>query len=146
VSSYEDLSVGDSFETPSRAIDDETVRSLVAAGGYTHPLFTDAAYAAASPFGRTPLPGQAVLLIMGGLVEQSGRFDDTVIALTGLDDVRFLTPAFAGDTLHVSVGVAAKEPSGSGARGTLIMGWRCLNERDEPVVEATARMLFRRKG
>jgi acyl dehydratase len=144
VSTYDDLAVGDSFETPTRTVDDETVRSLITTGGYTHPLFTDPAFAAASPFGRTPLPGQALLLIMGGLVEQSGRFDETVIALTGFDDVRFVAPAVAGDTLRVFVEVKAKEPSRS--RATLVMRWRCLHERDETVAEATARMLFRLQG
>lgn len=142
MSTYDDLAVGDSFETPSRTVDAETVRELVATGGYTHPLFTDEAYAAASPLGATPLPGQAVLLLMGGLVEQSGRFDETVIALTGLDRVGFRTPAFAGDTIRVAVTVEAKEPSRSGGRGTLVMQWACRNQRDELVAEATARMLF----
>jgi acyl dehydratase len=142
VTTYHDLDVGARFTTPSRTIDEETVRTLIEIGGYTHPLFTDAEFAAASAFGRTPLPGQAALLLMGGFVEQSGRFDDTVVALTGLDGVRFLAPAFEGDTLRVVVEIAGKEPSGSGKRGTLVMTWTCLNQRDEEIVSATARMLF----
>ena len=144
MSTYDDLAVGDAFDTPVRTIDEETVRTLIAAGGYTHPLFTDAAYAAASSFGRTPLPGEAILHIMGGLVEQSGRFDETVIALTGFDEVRFKAPAFAADTLLVAVEVVAKEQSANGSRGTLVMLWRCANDRGEIVCEALARMLFRR--
>lgn len=124
-------------------LDDATVRTLIETGGYTHPLFTDARFAEASGFGRTPLPGEAILLLMGGLAELSGRFDETVIALTGFDSVRFLSPAFAGDTLRVEIEVLAKEPSRSGERGSLVMAWRCLNDRDEVSAEATARMLFR---
>lgn len=141
---YDDLSVGDVFPTPERTLDDELVRGLIDTAGFTHPLFTDPRFAAASRFGRTPLPGQAILLLLGGLVEQSGRFDDSTIALTGFDEVRFLKPAFVGDTLRGSVEVVAKEPSSSGSRGTLVMTWWCMNDDGETVASATARMLFRR--
>ncbi|TMK22550.1 MAG: hypothetical protein E6G68_01985 [Actinobacteria bacterium] len=146
MATYDELSVGDSFDTPTVTVDDDTVRTLIGTGGYTHPLFVDEAYAAASPFGRTPLPGQAVLLLLGGLVERSGRFDRTVVALTGFDDVRFRAPAFAGDTLRGTVEILAKEPSSNGARGTLVMAWRCTNSDGTTIATATARMLFRRDG
>lgn len=143
MSTYHDLAEGEPFTTPARTLDDAVVRTLVEAGGYTHPLFTDPEFAKSSAFGRTPLPGEATLLIMGGLVEQSGRFDESVIALIELNAVRFVAPAFAGDTLRVEVEVLAKEPRPDGKRGTLVMAWRCLNNRDETVCEAVARMLFR---
>ncbi len=143
MSTYHDLLVGSPFTTPSRLVDDVTVRTLISVGGYTHPLFTDPSFAAASTFGKTPLPGEGVLHLMGGLVEGSGRFDDTVIALISFQDVRFVAPAFAGDSLRVEVSVLSKEPRPDGKRGTLVMSWRCLNDRDEVVVEAVARMLFR---
>jgi acyl dehydratase len=143
---YDELSVGDRFDTPSVDVDEAMVKELIAAGGYTHPLFTDPAFATASKFGKTPLPGQAILLLLGGLVEQTGRFDGTVIALLGLDAVRFLGPAFAGDTLRGEVEVLAKEPSSNGTKGVLVMAWRCSNGEGKPVVESTARMLFRAGG
>jgi acyl dehydratase len=140
VGTYDELSVGDVFTTPRRRIDASEASELIRIGGYTHQLFTDPAFAASSTFGRSPLPGQAVLLLMGGLVEQSGRFDDTVIALLGFEDVRFMAPAFPGDELHVEVEVVAKEPRSD--RGVLTMSWTCRTDRDT-VVQATARMLFR---
>jgi acyl dehydratase len=140
---FDVLSPGDRFSTPSRAIEPSDASALVSIGGYTHPLFTDPAFAKESPFGRPPLPGEAVLLLMGGLAERSGRFDETTVALTGFDEVRFVAPAFAGDELRVEVEVLSKERSGSGRRGTLVMAWRCANQRRETVVEAIARMLFR---
>lgn len=142
---YEDLSVGECFLTPARALDEATVNELIATGGFTLPIFTDPEFAAASGFGGIPLPGQAILLLMGGLVEQTGRFDKGVIALTGFDSVRFLKPAFAGDTLRAEVEVLSKEPTPSGAHAVLVMVWRCIKEGGERVAEATARMLVIRK-
>lgn len=142
---YDELSVGDRFTTPARALDGPTVQALVEAGGYTHPLFTDPAYAARSRFDRRPLPGQALLLIMGGLVEQTGRFDETVIALAGFEGVRFRAPAFEGDEVRVEVEVLGKEDRPR-ERGMLTMGWRCIDSSSATLVDARARMLFRRSG
>jgi acyl dehydratase len=139
---FDALSIGDSFATPSRSLTGKDLSSLISIGGFTHPLFTDAAFAASSPFGRTPAPGQALLLLMGGLVEQSRRFDDTTIGLVGLDGVRFLKPAFAGDTLHVEVEITAKDARTS--RDVLTMQWRCVNGTGDLIVETSATMLFRR--
>jgi acyl dehydratase len=140
------LQVGEQFVSPTRAVSDEDHARLVGIGGYTHPLFTDPSFAASTPLGRSPLPGQAVLLLMGGMVEQTDRFDDTVIALVGFEDVRFREPAFPGDVLRVEVIVSSKEERSGGARGLLGMTWRCLNDRDSVVVEARAQMLFRREA
>jgi acyl dehydratase len=141
---YDQFSVGDRFHTPARTLDDETVHALIAHGGFTHPLFTDAEFAASTGFGGIVLPAQAVLMVMGGLVEQSGRFDRTTIALTGFDSVRFLKPVSAGDTIRTEVEVLGKEDTPSGARGVLVMSWRCVKGGGEPVAEATVRMLFTR--
>lgn len=138
---FDELSVGDTFTTPARAVTEDDLDALVRIGGYTHPLFTDRGFAAASRFGKRPLPGQAVLLLMGGLVEDSGRFDDTVIALRGFDEVRFRAPAFAGDVVTVTVEVVGKDDRDG--RGELVMAWRCENGGGDMVADARARMLFR---
>lgn len=139
---FEDLNVGDRFRTGQLTLDDGTVKTLIETGGFTHPLFTDADYAKASGWRGTPLPGQAVLMLMGGLVEQTGRFDSTVVALTGFDSVRFLKPVSAGDCVMTEVEIIGKEPTPSGTHGVLVMAWRCVKEGGERVCEATARMLF----
>lgn len=141
---FDALREGEAFSTPTYTVTDADVDDLVRVGGYTHPLFADAAFARRSPFGRRPLPGQALLLLMGGLVEQTGRFDETVIALLGFRDVRFVAPAFAGDTIRVDIAVRAKELKADGRRGLLEMGWTARNAQDEVLVDAVATMLFDR--
>lgn len=143
VESFESLTPGSSFTSPSQMITEDDAATLIRIGGYTHPLFTDPTYAAESIFGRSPLPGEAILHLMGGLAEQSGRFDDTVVALLGFDAVQFASPAFAGDSIHVLIEVLSREPRPNGKRGEVVMAWRCRNERGELVCDATARMLFR---
>ena len=139
---FDALLVGETFSSPARTVSEDDAAALIRIGGYTHPLFTDAAFAAASVFGGTPLPGEAVLHIMGGLAEQTDRFDDTVIALVGFDEVRFRRAVMPGDEIRLEIEVVGKEPAGDG-RGLMMMAWRCLNARDEVACEARARMLFR---
>ena len=142
---FDALEVGDVLRTPTHTVTDADVDDLVRVGGYTHPLFADAGYARRSPFGRRPLPGQAVLLLMGGLVEQTGAFDETVVALLGFRDVHFAAPAFAGDTIHVDIAVEEKSLKSEGRRGVLVMRWTARNDGDEVLVNATASMLFDRR-
>lgn len=136
---WQRLAVGDTTTTPRRTVTESMVTLLASLGGYTHPLFTDAEHP--SPFPAVPLPGQALLLLMGGLAEQSGVFDDTTVALLGFDAVRFARPALPGDTVVVEIEVLAKEPSTR--TGVLVMAWRCLSTRGDLLVDATARMLVR---
>jgi acyl dehydratase len=142
VSSFEDFQLHERFTSPSRTITEDDVATLIAVGGYTHPLFTDPEYAAASAFGRTPVPGEGILHMMGGLAEQTGRFDETTIGLVGFDGVRFIKPAFAGDEIRLDIGIDAKHYTGSG-KGLLHMIWICLNQDGDNILQAEARMLFR---
>lgn len=144
-STFDALQLGDVIRTGTRTISEGDVDDLVRVGGYTHPLFADAAFARRSGFGRRPVPGQALLLLMGGLVEQTGRFDETAIALLGFKDVRFVAPAFAGDTVCVDIAVQAKHLKAEGRRGVLEMSWTARNGQDEILVNAVATMLFDRK-
>jgi acyl dehydratase len=146
VGTYEDLEEGERFESPSRKVDETLMRQLIQLGGYTHPLFTKPEFAKTTPLGRTPLPGEAVLLIMGGLLEQSGRFDETTIALVGFDEVHFKAPAFAGDEIRVLATVLSKKVSSSGAKGLVTFSWECLNSQGETLVETKAKMLFSLRG
>lgn len=108
------------------------VADLVRLGGYTHPLFTGK---------DAPLPGQAVLLLMGGLVEQSGRFDDAV-AMVELVGARFHQMVRAGDRLHAVITPGAVSTT---AGGTTLQDfiWRLRDADDKPVATVTTRMLMR---
>ncbi|MFN2614254.1 MAG: MaoC family dehydratase [Actinomycetota bacterium] len=141
--SFEAFTPGASFDSPERLVDDAMIRDAVRLGGYTHPLFTDPAYAARSALGARPLPGEAVLLLMGGLAEQTERFGEDVIALTGFDDVRFHRPVVAGDVVKLRVEVAERTEPEPG-RGAVAMRWTFARADGTVVCTAIARMLFAR--
>lgn len=95
-------------ETAAVRLTPGLVTDLVTKGGYTHPLF-----AGASEGDDVPLPGQGVLLLAGGLVEQCGVLDEAV-AMLELKSVRFVRMVRAGDDLKVRVTPGAWRVTSSG--------------------------------
>lgn len=140
---FDRLAVGDRVSAPDAVIPLDSRALARDVGGYTHPLFTDDAWVREhSPFSAGPVPGEFVLFLLGGLAERSGAFDDTTIALVGLDEVRFVSPAFPGDTIRLDMEVVAKEPSRSGRRGSMQLRWNCTNGDGTQVLSAIATFLF----
>jgi acyl dehydratase len=121
-------------------ITDDMISTLVTTGGYPHPLFQEG-WREIGMRGR-PLPGQAVLLLVGGAMERTGKFDHA-IALLGVDDVNFLNAVVAGDSIRLEWEEIEFLPWKSAGRELLRMKWRVLNQFDELCMEASSRMLVR---
>lgn len=125
-------------DTPAVEVTHDLVSTLIEAGGYTHPLFRPGPEA--DPAAPLPLPGQAILLLAGGLVEQSGALDDAV-ALLELRSVSFHRMVTAGDSLRVRLTPGASRPTRDG-RVVQELGWSIVAGAGEPVAEAVAVMLM----
>jgi len=124
-------------ETAAVDITEAVIADLVRLGGYTHPLFTGTS---GQP---VPLPGQGVLLLMGGLVERSGHLDHAV-ALVELRRVRFAKMALPGSTLRVAIEEQDSATTSSGKLLT-VYRWTALDGSGETVAEAEAVMLVHSK-
>ena len=121
-------------------MDQELIDTLVRVGGYTHPLFRPTE-GQRSEGATAPLMGQGVLLLAGGVAEQSGALDD-VIALLGLTDVRFHRMVRAGRSLRLVMDRGATTITSSGRRRTEYR-WTVEDDEANLVLEATALMLRR---
>ena len=128
--------------SPSRRLDTTESEGLVRIGGFVHPLFTDAEYLARSKFASRPWPGQALLLVMGGLLEQTGLFDELAVALVGYDKVRFVSPAFDGDVIRVEVEQIGLIPGNSLDIG--LFDATAFRSDGQVLVETTMRFLLRK--
>lgn len=121
-------------------ITSELIDDLVRLGGYTHPLFANrAADNDSSTDSDRPMPGQGVLLLMGGLVEQSGQLDGAV-ALLEMRAVRFHRKITAGTRLHVKIDRGAKSVT-PGGRPLAEFTWTAV-DCDGPVATAEVVMLM----
>lgn len=126
---------------PSVTVTAELVDTLIRRGGYTHPLFNPPD---PGSDGGPPLPGQAVLLLMGGLVEQSGQLDDA-IALLELRRMRFHQLVRAGTTLRVRIERLASRSTSSG-KVVAELRWTAVDADGADVAEAEAVMLMNESG
>ena len=145
MSVWHELPEGTVVDSPTVAVTDELVGELVRLGGYVHPLFTDPDYVRTeSPLPARPLPGAAVLHLMGGLAEQCEVLDGTVLALRGFDEVRFRSPAVAGDVLRLRLTIGGTSATGRAGREELQLDWTMVRADGSVVAEATARMLVAR--
>lgn len=109
-----DLARGTRFTTGTVVVDGAGARTVVDLCGYTHPLFAG--------HGPPPMvPGQLVLALAAGLLESSGLMGADVLALVGMDAVRFQHPLAPGEALAVDVVVRptahlAPRPRAAGPR------------------------------
>jgi 3-hydroxybutyryl-CoA dehydratase len=137
---FDQLETGERFETTGRTITESDLASFAALTGDRHPLHTDASWAAASPFGKRVAHGMLVLSYALGLLPFDPLY---VVALRGVDEVVFKRPTYIGDTIRVTGSVESLEPL-EGDVGLVTCRWKVLNERDETVVRAKFRVLWRR--
>jgi len=119
--------------SPPRQLSDDDLEAFVERGGYVHPLFSQAGQ-------RRPFPGQALLLVAGGLVEQTEGLPSGIIALIEFSRVTFQAMAFP--PIEVFVTIDVHEPTGTrrGDRIVWPMTWR-VESADALHVTAEVRML-----
>ncbi|MBI4280154.1 MAG: dehydratase [Armatimonadetes bacterium] len=141
---FEDFEEGQVFVTPARTVTEADVVTFAGLSGDYNPLHTDAEFAARTPFGTRIAHGLLVLSIVSGLGARTGLFDETTIALLGVD-WRFLQPVRMADTIRAEMTVSRKRTTRHPERGILVRGIRVLNQRNEVVQEGTMTLMIRRR-
>ncbi|MDT5369117.1 MAG: 3-hydroxybutyryl-CoA dehydratase [Mycobacterium sp.] len=136
---YEDLNVGQEFETGGRTITESYVLQFAMLSGDWHPLHTDAEYARANRFGAPISHGMLTLAVATGLMTLS---TDSVQAFYGMDRVRFLRPVFFGDTIHLKTTITEKASVKDGS-GLISVNVEVLNQRGETVMAAVMKFVVR---
>jgi acyl dehydratase len=142
---YEDFKVGDKFITAAKTVTESAITMFVGLSGCVNPIFLNEEYAKTTVFMRTIAPGRMTILMMGGLAEQLGIFEETSIALVGIDKVRFKNPLRAGDTIEVELEIIDKRETKNPERGIVIHRETCLNQRGEVILEQEVTHLMMRK-
>jgi oxepin-CoA hydrolase/3-oxo-5,6-dehydrosuberyl-CoA semialdehyde dehydrogenase len=130
--SLADLRVGDTVETPTRTVTLEDVSHFADFTGDTFYAHTDEEAAAQNPlFGGIVAHGYLVVSLAAGLFVQPDP--GPVLANFGVDNLRFLTPVKAGDTIRVTLTVKQITPRATADYGEV--RWDCVvsNQDDQPV-------------
>ncbi len=106
---FEDLTIGDTLNTPSRPISLKDIEHFAHFTGDTFYAHMDDAAAKRNPFfpGRVA-HGYLLLSFAAGLFVEPD--EGPVLANTGLDNLRFMKPVQAGDAIKVRLTVMRKTP------------------------------------
>lgn len=96
---YDELEIGDTFETRGRTI---TETHLVLHAGNTgdmNELQMNAAFAEDTDFGERLVHAPLVYSVMEGLITSDFRHEDSNVVYYGLDSMRIPNPTHIGDTI-----------------------------------------------
>jgi 3-hydroxybutyryl-CoA dehydratase len=139
---FEQLSVGERFESAARTVRDTDVIVFSALTGDWHPQHCDPRWAAASPFGERIAHGMLVLSLAVGLVPLD---PERVLALRRVSDVVFKRPVRLDESISVCGEITALRPVDERS-GLVDFGWRIRNQDGALVCRAGVQVLWRRRG
>lgn len=129
----EDLTAGDTFEGPARTITESDVVGFAGLSGDFNPIHTDVEFARDTPYGQRVVYGLLGISMLTGLLDRTGLFSGSAIAMLGIRDWTFVGPMFIGDTIRFRLTIEGVRRTRSGDRGVVRRYFELLNQRDEIV-------------
>jgi acyl dehydratase len=134
---YEDFKVHQKLVTRGRTITEADIVNFAAFSGDWYPLHTDAEYAKKTPFGERVAHGMLTLAASTGLVP---LYDMAIVALYGMDKIRFMKPTKIGDTIHVEQEIIELQDKGD--NGVVSTMWHIKNHSGEDMANLIVKFLI----
>ena len=141
---FEDFETSGPITSAGRTITEADVLAFAAMTGDRFELHTNEEYARTTKFGHRIAHGALIFSVSIGLATRTGILDDVLIALAGVDKLRFVLPVFIGDTIHVVKRVVDSKAL-SPTQGTVSFESRVLNQRGELVLVYRDKLLVKRR-
>lgn len=142
---YEDLSEGQTFTSPARTVTETDLVSFAMLSGDWNAIHTDEEFAKESFYGKRVVHGLFGLSMMTGLLDRTGLFGGSAIAMLGIKDWQFKAPIFVGDTLHFEMEIVSKRLTSKGDRGIVDRKFFLTNQGGEVVQEGHIGIMLRLK-
>ncbi|MGB3488728.1 MAG: MaoC/PaaZ C-terminal domain-containing protein [Xanthobacteraceae bacterium] len=140
---FDEFSVGQRFETPSRTITEADIGTFAGLTGDYNPVHTDEVFAAATGFGGRIAHGPMGIGIAFGLASRLDLIDGTVVALLGVT-WDFKAPMRPGSTIRALIEVVETRNVSNPAHGLLGLSIVLVDEANKPLQEGSARLLMRK--
>ena len=102
---FEEFEVGRKIMTVGRTVAESDIFTFAGFSGDYNQIHTDAEFAKSTPFGQRVAHGLLGLSIASGLAMRTGVLEGTVIAFREINNWKFITPVYIGDTIHVEMEV-----------------------------------------
>ena len=142
---FEDLWVGQAFDTMSLTVTDEAIIRFALEYDF-QPFHVDHRAAKESIFGGLIASGIQTLALTFRLCNQAQLFAGNALAGIGLDEVRFLRPVYAGDSIRAVATIIECRASASHPTGGIVKwGIRSVNQNDQDVFKATLINIIKRR-
>lgn len=116
---YEDLEIGQTFRSPARTVTEADLTIFSMVSGDWNPIHSDAEFARRTPYGERIVHGTLGIAIVTGMFDRLGIFEESALALLGIDEWRFRAPILVGDTIHMELEIAEKRLTSKGDRGII---------------------------
>jgi acyl dehydratase len=143
---FEDLTVGDRFETPARTITETDVVMFAGLTGDYNNNHTNAEAARQKEFGERIAHGLLIMMLTRGLMFRT-RVTGTAAEqdFLGIPSVTFRTPVKFGDTIRVNFCVRERveDPDGPG-QGVVLFDCETVNQRGELVLQSVFKVRMAR--
>lgn len=140
---FDELSVGQGFQSPSRTITEYDVYMFAGLTGDLTDFHISTDAAKDSVFGQRVAHGMLLISIANGLFNRIGITDGTGLALTGVE-WRFRAPVFIGDTVHLVASVGEKRDTRKTDRGLVLWDARLLKTGGTIVCDGRMGRMVRR--
>lgn len=130
---YEDFAEGQVFTTPARTITEGDLVQFTGLSGDYHPVHTDEEFSKGTRFGTRIAHGLLGVSIITGLMLRTGVFEESVVALLGIDNWKFHNPIFIGDTLKCKILIRGKRLSSKSSYGIVYRDFELYNQKNKLV-------------
>lgn len=131
----EDLEVGECFETARRTITETDLVQFAMISSDWNAVHTDALASGVSEFGGRIVHGALGLTLATGLLQRTGMFEGSAVALLGFREWTFTRPLFVGDTVLTRMHVLDVRETRTGDRGVVARRLQLVNQHDQVVQE-----------
>ncbi len=142
---FEDMVVGETIEVGTRTVTEAEILAFATAFD-PQPFHVDPEAAAKSIYGGIIASGWHTCSMMMRMMVDNFLKDAASLGSPGVDEVRWLKPVRAGDTLSVSTRATSATPSSSKPdRGVVATEWRAINQHGEMVATVKGMGMFARR-
>ena len=143
---YEDMQVGEEYESPARTITETDIVNFSALSGDWSPVHSDEEYCKHSPYKTRIAHGLLGLAISEGLKFRIPEFASARYMASLYWNYKFTGPILMGDTIRVRVKILSKRETKKPDRGIVVEYVSMLNQREEVVQEGEHGLMVLRKG
>jgi acyl dehydratase len=142
---YEDLEVGEEYESPARTITEADVVNFSAISGDWSPVHTDEEYCKRTPYKTRIAHGLLGLAATEGLKQRIPAFAHVRYMASLYWNYKFTGPILIGDTIRIRVKVASKRETKKADRGIVVEYVAMVNQRGEVVQEGEHGLMVLRR-